>query len=412
MRDFLSTPTVRIKLVALDTPKFNANMTLTRAFVAQIKGLRRASHAESNFQALWNLVFDALHHISRVGDGVSPEAQVALLDELDRAAAHFRDVAIVKRRCGPTAHWVNTGYRLGLDPKWNNNLLTLCIQYNLIPYVRQKLFHGVPLGRSGRPLLAFAMTSPSSNTSTNSYNKEKISYDAPQLKMVKLLLDRGADPNEIDGSGSIWARYLVSLYTLATISESQFYKQTKNWFEVTKLLLTHGASPQITCSITVQPSKLADRVNLSEENSKVTSMYSALEIIRLIFGGDSGYDVIELEDLLEQQQQHASSHSRSISHSYLQVPWQGLEQGNAGRPRSPPGSSQNSQASAASWRRQTERDVVVPLQYSSIRETKQIAGPVVESVPLTSQKQKKYSGLLNWFHRKEKPPHTRPYVGT
>jgi hypothetical protein len=32
-------------------------MTLTRAFVAQIKGLRHASHAESNFQTLWNLAF-------------------------------------------------------------------------------------------------------------------------------------------------------------------------------------------------------------------------------------------------------------------------------------------------------------------------------------------------------------------
>lgn len=194
--------------------------------MAQIKGLRRASHAESNFQTLWNLVFDALHHISRVRDGVSPEAQVALLDELDRAAAHFRDVAIVKRRCDPTAHWVNTGYRFGLDPKWNNTLLTLWTQYNLIPYARQKLFPGVPLSRSGRPLLAFAMTSPSSNSSTNMYGEERVSYNAPQLTMVKLLLDRGADPNEIDGSGTIWARYLVSLYTLATISESQLYKQT------------------------------------------------------------------------------------------------------------------------------------------------------------------------------------------
>ena len=39
----------------------------------------------------------------------------------------------------------------------------------------------------------------------------------------------------------------------------------------------------------------------------MTGMYSALDIIRLVFGEDSGYDVTELEDLLEQQQQHASS---------------------------------------------------------------------------------------------------------
>lgn len=146
------------------------------------------------------------------------------------------------------------------------------------------------------------MTSPSSNSSTHRYDQERIPYNAPQLKMVKLLLDRGADPNEMDGSGTIWARHLVSLYTLATISGSQFYKQTENWFEVTKLLLTHGASHQTTCSITVQPGKLADRVNLRKENLKVTGMYSALDVIRFVFGGDSGYNVTEFEDLLEQQQ--------------------------------------------------------------------------------------------------------------
>lgn len=398
VRDFLSTPTVRIKLVALDTPEFNANMTLTKAFMAQIKGLPNGSHTESNFQALWNLVFDALFHISRVGNDVTPEAQVALLDELNRAAARFRDVAIVKRRCDRTAHWVNTGYRFGMSPEWNNDFLTLCIQYNLVPYVRQKLFAGVPLGRAGRPLLAFAMTSPTCNISNNRYEREKNLYNAPQLEMVNLLLDRGADPNEMDGNETIWARYLVSLYTLATISESHFYKQTKNWFEVTKLLLINGASHHITCSITVNPEKLAERVDLRKGTSKVTGMYSAIDVIRLVFGGDSGYDVAEFEDMLEQQQQHESSQFRNLSNSYLQVPCQGLEQDNATRARSASISSQNSQTSAASWRRQTGEDVIVPLQV----ETKKRASPVVQNVPLSFQKQKKYWSPKNWFSKKEK----------
>lgn len=401
VRDFLSTPTVRIKLVAPDTPKFNANMTLTRAFVAQVKGLHRASHAESNFQSLWNLVFDALHHISCVGAGVSPEAQVALLDELDRAAAHFRNAAIVSRRCDSTAHWVNTGYRFGLDPKWNNDFLTLCIQYNLISYVRQKISPSVSLSRAGRPLLAFAMTSFSSNSSIDLYDKEGTLYKAPQLQMVKYLLDRGADPNEIDGKGTIWARYLVSLYTLATIPESHFYKQTDNWFEITRLLITYGAIPQTTCLITAKPGKLAERVNLRKESLKVTGIYSALDVIRLVFGGDSGYDVTELEDLMELPEQHTSLNSRTISNSYLQVPLQVQEQGNSSRPRSASASSLNSQASAASWRRHTEQDVVVPLQFSNILETVHIPGPVIENVPVMAQKQKKYLRLREWFYKKK-----------
>ena len=54
-------------------------------------------------------VFDTLYHISRVGDEVCLEAQVALLDELDLAAVHSRDVAIMKRGCNPTAHLMATG---------------------------------------------------------------------------------------------------------------------------------------------------------------------------------------------------------------------------------------------------------------------------------------------------------------
>ena len=413
VRDFLSTPTVHVKLVAPDTPEFNANMTLTRAFVAQIKGLRRDSHGESNFQALWNLVFDTLHYISRVGDGVPPEAQVALLDELDRAATHFRDLTIVKRRCDPTAHWVNTGYRFGLDPKWDNNLLTLCIQCNIVPYVRQKVFSGVLLHCPGRPLLAFAMTKPNFDTSPIWDIGGGFSYHAPQLEMLKLLLDGGADPNEMHGSQTIWARFLLSMYMFATIPESQFHKQTQRWFEVTKLLLKHGASPQTTCTITVQTGKLANRVNLKkQENSKVTGMYSALDVIRLIFGGDTRYDVTELEDLLVEQPQQATSHPGSISSSYLQVPGRGPAQDNALRPRSASDAPRNSQTSAASWRGPIEQNGAVPQRPSSVHEVKHTAAPaVVESISLPPQKHKRSLHPSNWFFKKEKPPRVSLYEG-
>ena len=409
VRDFLGTPTVRIKLVASDTPEFNANMTLARAFVAQIKGLRHAPHAESNFQALWDLVFDTLHHLSRVGEEVCSEAQVALLDELDLAAAHFRDVAIVKRGCDPTAHWVNTGYRFGLDPLWNNDLLTLCIQHNLISYTRQKLYPGAPLSRPGKPLLAFAMTRPGFNREgwLQSNDRRMIPYTLPHLEMVELLLDRGANPNEVDGSKTIWDYYLVNLYKFATMPDSAFYKEIEHWFKITRLLLTHGASPQTTCTITVQPGKLGERINLRKESPKVTGTYSALDVIRLIFGGNSRYDVTELEDLLEEQQQHV--HSRCTSNSYLQVPGPGLKQDNATRPRSASGSSQNSQASAASWRGQTDQDIVVPLQNSIIRETKQGAGSVAEFVP---QKQRKHSRLWSWFGEEKEKEKVSTYAGT
>jgi hypothetical protein len=139
---------------------------------------------------------------------------VALLDELDRAAARFSDVAIVKRWCDPTAHWANTSYRFSLDPKWNNNLLTLCIQYNLMPYTRQKLFPGVLLSPSGRPSLAFAMTSPGSNSSSaNLFDKGRISCNAPQLKVVKLPLDRRGSKRDRGKQGDLGSLPRLPVHT-------------------------------------------------------------------------------------------------------------------------------------------------------------------------------------------------------
>ena len=291
-------------------------MTLSGAFVAQIKGLRVASHNESNFQALWNLVFDTLYHIRHVKDGVSAEAQVALLDELDRAAAQFRQGAITKRRCKPTAHWVNTGYRYGLEPEWNSDLLTLCILQDLNVYVRKKLASGFPIHRSGRPLLAFAMTRRVSINFNIHAPKSKIEYEDPKVDMVKLLLEHGADPNEQCGSKTIWVHFLLALYKLANIRGSHFYEHGKTWFDVTKLLIMHGANPQATCQVETPSGLLADRVKKVEKTGNL-ELYTTIEVIRIVFGGDSGHDLAELEDLLDQQP--GPTQSPSVRSSFLNV---------------------------------------------------------------------------------------------
>jgi hypothetical protein len=349
VRDFLATPTVHARLVAPDSSQFDANMTLSGAFVAQIKGLRMASHHESNFQALWELVFDALHHIRHVKDSVFAEAQVALLDELDRAAAHFRQMAIVKRRCKPSAHWVNTGYRYGLDPQWDSDFLTLCIQQDLRIYVREKLVSRLSLHRSGRPLLAFAMTRPAQLT-FNQYSA--LEYDDPKVEMVRLLLEHGADPNEQSGSKTIWVHFLVAVYTLATIRESSFYKNGKVWFDVTKLLIMHGADPRATCQVQVPPGVLSDRVKRVEKVAK-QEPYTTIEVLRMVFGGDSGHDLAELEDLLEQLPEPA--HSPTLQSSFLKV------SGQHGRGTSSVSlSSQISQESSTSWCRLVPSDSLGP----------------------------------------------------
>lgn len=406
VRDFLTTPTIGVELVASDTAEFNAKMTLARAFVAQIKGLRRASHSETNFQILWEMVFDVLRHLRHVGDAVSPEKQEALLDEMDRGAADFRAVAIVKRRCDPMAHWTNTGYRFGLDPKWNNDLLTLCVQVNLMPYVRQKLTKGLPLNRSGRPLLAFAMTAIASVSNDFTTCEQRLfdsgglSYNMVHVPMVTYLLEKGADPNDLDQGNSIWSRYLVSMHTLASKDDSQFSVKTSDWFEVTKLLLEHGADSQAKCTIRVPHSKPADS-NLKRFQPSAQRTYSAIDIVRLVFGGVRGYDVTELEDLIEQQRPRTSTDELNVTSPYLQVPGNELQQSWTPHKRTISGSSLNSQASAQSWRRPTDQDVVVHFETLTIQSKDQSTVETIASPPMKSlEAKKRLPRLLKWIRKK------------
>ncbi|ODH49869.1 hypothetical protein GX48_03958 [Paracoccidioides brasiliensis] len=315
VRDFLRTPTVEVQLVAVDNAEFDANMTLARAYVARIKGLRHSSHSEANFQALWDLVFNMMYHVSRTADGISQKAQADLLDEMDRAAAHFREAAIVKRRCDPAAHWVNTGYRFGFEPQWNNDFISLCVQYGLISYIEQKLSSGVSLTRAGKPFLAFAMTSTKGTGGTSSGQLGGIHYLEPRVKMVQFLLERGSTPSDVDKGETVWARFIVSMHFLTIKAKLQFSEQAKSWFEIAKLMLLRGADPQMICPVNAQPGK---PIEIS-----TTGQTTAMDVLFTIFGADTRFDVSELEDLVEQPQRPPQS--RNANDSYLQVP--GNQQG-------------------------------------------------------------------------------------
>jgi hypothetical protein len=300
VRDFLRTPTVHARLVAHDTADFDANLALARALVAHIKGLQHVSDAGTNHENLWFQVLHVLYHVRHVANEPSPQTIVDLLDEMDRAAAHFRALAISTAvgGCDSTVHWVNTGHNFYIKPEWNNDFITMCVGENVLRYVSQKLVAGTPLTRSGKPLLAFAIT-PYRCSSTRPVG---IYYTSPKVKMARFLLGRGANPNDMDGNQSVWVRCLISMYGMYTIEKPLFSGHAKDWFEITRLLLLHGADPRVI----IESEIFAEQKNSPKGNPSPMGPYTAMDIIHELFGRDSRFDVAELEDLIEQPAEGAS----------------------------------------------------------------------------------------------------------
>ncbi|OJD26635.1 hypothetical protein ACJ73_01986 [Blastomyces percursus] len=281
VRDFLCTPIVAAQLVAADSPKFDIYMTLARAYLARIKGLRRSEPSGVNYTALWSLVTKILNHVRCIGKDISRGAQFSLLDELDRAVSH---VAVAIHR---TEHWVNVGYPPRLEIEWNEGFITLCVQHNLIPYLEQKLSSGASLQRSGKPFLAFALIHSSIGPPGE---LERIHYDVPRVNMVEFLLDRGASPNDMDEGETVWVRCVVSIYQLTIYEKEEFSKWAKSWFQVTKLLLLRGADPQAICPVDNQGKN--SEINSNELR---TGKCTAMDLISVLFEGDSRFDMSDLE---------------------------------------------------------------------------------------------------------------------
>lgn len=80
--------------------------------------------------------------------------------------------------------------------------------------------------------------------------------------MVQFFLDRGAGPNNLDGNQTISLYTLTSMHMVAARSGTAFSKQAKQWFGVAKLIiLLHGASTDVICTISIKSGKVEERVN-------------------------------------------------------------------------------------------------------------------------------------------------------
>jgi hypothetical protein len=141
----------------------------------------------------------------RMGDFTVP---CRLLDEFDRAAIELSHSLHAPGR-STLGHWSNQG----LSATWESDFLCEAIRRKLLFYVAPRfLSNGESVERvAGLPLIGFAFL-----------GTHPMFLNESLRRVVKLLLEQGADPNEVFEGHTIWEYFIHYLHTAWDVDSLPF----------------------------------------------------------------------------------------------------------------------------------------------------------------------------------------------
>lgn len=276
-----------------NTAKWDAHQALCYVELARAKSLPLKHGIQNRLNVVFSLV-DTLMFYAHEVEIEQKAPQTELLEQLDRVISDYADNDMVY-------HWTNARdppRGLYFDEYNYNSFLALAVQSRLGLYVKEKLDSKPKLlrAKSGRPFLDYALR-PNIVTPTRLPQLvEFIDFD-----MVRLLLDKGANPNEkvsIYGNITVWALFLLSCYEKKDIKSSQA-KET--WFKAAELMIRKGADRKLKLE-TTRREKMANHLEAETAALVKTAKYrrvvtrggiievdvpvelTAVSILREIFG--------------------------------------------------------------------------------------------------------------------------------
>lgn len=167
---------------------------------------------------------------------------IEILDEMDRVnRLHSKS---------QKNHWTHArdlprGSLLGKYTEDGNcSFLALAVQFRLVRYVRNTLDNNPQaISKDGRPLLDYALRPRRVNPAELQRHTERESASV-DIKMIQLLLDKGANPNDkvfICDNHTVWGLFLLSCFQSSRDTESVTRTMKTAWQKAVDLLIDYGA---------------------------------------------------------------------------------------------------------------------------------------------------------------------------
>ena len=255
--DFLKLPEIESMLAVRSGATFDPYECLLKACVLWLKQVT-VSRADDSFLEVLRVVRASLIH-ARQSNRLTVSPNLLILDELDKTVLHHWmsvpriSEGIDQRTTG--LHWADDqNHRAAAAELTHDNFISLAVEYGLTEYVREKLTQDDQIlqKKAGRPLLYYLLG-----------NGDCLE---PEVKMAKVLLQHGADPNFIyDG-------WCMTEYAFGNIHKSTAAAAT--WKQIHALMLEYGrlqgyekktAAIMASSKTTLEPLRLKELHNMPLE---------------------------------------------------------------------------------------------------------------------------------------------------
>ncbi|KAF1829437.1 hypothetical protein BDW02DRAFT_165100 [Decorospora gaudefroyi] len=232
--------------------EFNSMVSLSKIMLVLLKSLDLKNFRDpKSLTQVIGLTDELLYYAYETEKrSTSPDTPlVAVLDELNRVNSHHaRDIK---------NHWTQARDPLGIrgDDEYheggNCTFLALAVQARLVKYVRAKLdANPSMMHKRGRPLLDYALRPRRSTPIRMPYHSQRDDTSV-EIAMVRLLLERGADPNQpvyLNDGKTVWILFLISLHASKVADQTGGFDRAtltsslKNaCYQACELLIRYGA---------------------------------------------------------------------------------------------------------------------------------------------------------------------------
>ena len=297
VRDFLTAPRMRKMLNGWAAKGFDVLSSLCKAHLAQIMSLPwpcEAMQRPSVVKEFFRLVNEFMHYASKL-EREKGLSNVALINALDHAASTYwerrNDVSDLSLYSSlpesGVLHWTNLELdlrRRDASERGEKTFLAKTVECSLKLYVTNILDSQPQLlqDKRGRPLLDYALR-------PRVFQRHGKTIGSVDPDMVRLLLLRGADPNQMisiyntrkSDRITVWAFFLRNIWLDAKYWE--YAPDNSQWveelFAITKMLLEYGAN------LNLQLKRLSYQEVSARQNAlgPLAKLATAAEILHAVF---------------------------------------------------------------------------------------------------------------------------------